>query len=97
MHHKIFYLFFMIPVFLFSGALERYTIPQQSERSATNRMSVEERVYIKFKNTIQNYTPEQKAKLTQYFQEKMAQAIRQKQFDAAAYYERLINILNSDS
>jgi|GEM_PF-6404621 len=97
MRHTLFYLLLMVPIFLFSGALERYTIPQQSEQSTTNRAYVEERIYDKFKNTIREYTPEQKAKLTTYYQEKMAQAIRQKQFDAAAYYERLINILNSGS
>jgi len=93
------YLSIAVPVFLSAGALERYSVPQQqSQQDKAARSSyISEDVYFNFKNKIRDYSAPQKEKLKAYYHTKMKEAVREKKFDEASYYERLIDILNSNS
>ncbi len=98
--HVLIYVSIVVPVLLCAGALERYSIPQQQSaqiNSAQRSESVSEDVYFKFKNKIRDYSAPQKEKLKKYYRTKMKEAVREKNFDAALYYERLIDILDSNS
>ena len=81
------------PIILSAGALDRYQVPQKSTKSAT--IHVDKKVYIEFREKVKGYSPEKREKLKEYYRQKMKQAIRDKNFDAASHYEKLLDILNS--
>lgn len=81
------------PGALSAGALERYQVPEVSGKSAEIR--VEEKVYTDFRNKVKDYSPEKREKLKAYYRQKMKQAVRERNFDAASHYQKLLDILNS--
>lgn len=81
------------PAVLSAGALERYQVPEVNTKSAEIR--VEEKVYNDFRAKAAGYSPEKREKLKEYYRQKMKQAIRDRNFDAAAHYQKLLDILNS--
>ena len=94
--YVLIYLSMVLPVLLSSGALDRYTIPQQqSKQMVQPKAIVNESVYHDFKKQIQDYTPERKEDMKAYYRKKMKEAVGARNFDAASHYERLIGILNS--
>jgi len=85
----------LLPTLLFAGALERYTVPQQTGFRVERKATVDERVYDDFRKKIRNYTNDQKIKTRGYYRNKMKQAVGERNLDAASYYRQLIEILNS--
>ena len=55
---------------------------------------VSENVYIHFRNKVSDYPSEKKEQMQTHYRKKMKEAVREKNFNAAAYYGRLIAILN---
>ncbi len=86
----------LLPTLLFAGALERYTVQQQTGYSVQRKATVSERVYDDFRKKIRNYTNDQKIKMREYYRNKMKQAVGERNLDAASYYNQLIEILNSE-
>lgn len=95
--HILIYLSLVAPVVLSAGALERYHVPQQKSDPSTQSgtRSVNEEVYARFRDKVNGYSPAKKEKLREQYRNKMKQAIREKNIEAASHYERLIEILNS--
>ena len=86
----------ILPVFLSSGALDRYTIPQQqSQQMVQPKASVNKSVYDDFKKKTDSYSPAKKEEMKAYYRKRMKVAVRDRNFDAASHYERLIGILNT--
>jgi len=107
MYKKIIYvlicLIMMLPTLLSAAALDRYSVPQQEpgytpppRTTESPPGDVSEDVYIKFERKVSKYSPAQKEKLKEDYSEKKANALRERNFDAATYYQRLIDILNSN-
>ncbi len=81
------------PAVVSAGALERYQVPEVKSKSAEIR--VEEKVYTDFRNKVKDYSPEKREKLKAYYRQKMKQSVRERNFDAASHYQKLLDILNS--
>ena len=81
------------PAVLSAGALQRYQVPEMNTKPAT--ISVEEKVYTDFREKVKGYSPEKREKLKEYYRQKMKQAVRNRDFDAATHYQKLLDILNS--
>ncbi|WP_345974918.1 hypothetical protein [Sulfurimonas sp. HSL3-7] len=81
------------PAAVTAGALERYQVPEVKSNSAEIR--VEEKVYTDFRNKAKEYSPEKREKLKAYYRQKMKQSVRERNFDAASHYQKLLDILNS--
>lgn len=81
------YLSMLLPVLLLTEVLAGYT------------SHVSEDAYIEFRTKTSNYSAETKAKLKTHYRYKMEEAIREKNFDAALHYQRLIEfiVLKSDT
>ena len=91
------YLSIILPVLLSAGALDRYTIPQQHpERTVQPKSTVNESVYIDFRNQTRNYSRAKREEMKEYYRKKLKEAVRERNFDAASHYERLIGILNTN-
>ena len=86
----------VLPTYLFAGALERYTVQQQTGYSVERKVTVDERVYDDFRKKIRNYTNAQKIKTRKYYRNKMKQAVGDRNWEAASYYRQLIEILTSE-
>ena len=94
--HVLIYLSMVLPVFLSSGALDRYSIPQQqSVQMVQPKASVNNDVYTDFRKKTASYSAEKKEKMKKYYRKKMKKSIKDKNIDAASHYERLIEILNN--
>ena len=87
------YLSIILPVLLSAAPLDKYYIPQQS--SGYQAQTAEPDVETEFRNKVGSLSLEERKKLKESFQQKMDNAAQNKNFDKAAYYQRLINILNS--
>jgi hypothetical protein len=83
----------VLPVVLSAGALERYYVPQESTKSAAPQ--IDQQVYNEFRAKAAGYPPEKREKLKTYYRQKMKQAVRDRNFDAASHYQKLLDILNS--
>ena len=81
------------PWVLSAGALERYQVPEVKSKSAEIR--VEEKVYTDFRNKVKEFSPQKREKFKAYYRQKMKQAVRERNFDAASHYQKLLDILNS--
>jgi len=91
--YSLIYLSIMLPVLLSAAPLDKYYVPQQS--SGYTAQTAEPDLEAEFRNNVGSLSPEEREKLKESFQQKMDNAANNKNFDAAAYYQRLINILNS--
>jgi len=89
------YLSMILPVFLSAAALNKYTAPTQSVTSVQPKVTVNESIYVDFRELVHDYSPEKKEKMKTYYRKKLKDAIRMKNLDAASHYERLLGILNS--
>lgn len=89
------YLSIIVPIHLSAAPLDKYYVPKQSEHTTAPITTVSQSVYSDFKNAIRNYSPQKKEKMRQYYSKKMQDAVRDRNFDAATHYERLIVILNA--
>jgi hypothetical protein len=87
------YLSILVPVLLSAAPLDKYYIPQQL--SDYTAQAVEPDIETEFRNKVGSLSPKEREILKESFQQKMDNAAKNKNFDAAAYYQRLINILNS--
>lgn len=76
-----------------SGALERYTAPQQ--QSEYTKQTTESSIYDKFRNRVSGLSPEERNKIQEAFREKMQNAAHNHNYEEAAYFKNLIDILNS--
>ncbi len=85
------YLSIMLSVLLSAAPLDKYYIPQQS--TGYTAQTAEPNIETEFKKNIANLSPEEREKLKESFQQKMDNAANNKNFDAASYYQRLIDIL----
>ena len=98
------YLSIVLSVFLSAGALERYTIPQQQQSgiyksksySVQPKSAVDSSTYTEFENKVKSLLPTEREKLKEYYRKKLKEAVRNRNFDAASHYERLIGILSSN-
>lgn len=82
-----------LPVLLSAGALERYYVPQESSKSTAPQ--IDQQVYNDFRAKAAGYSPQKREKLKTYYRQKMKQAVRDRNFDAASHYQKLLDILNS--
>ena len=87
------YLSMILPVFLSAAPLDKYNIPPQL--SGNTVQTAKPDVDTEFRNKVAGLTPKERAQLKKSFQQKRDTASNNKNFDAATYYQRLINILNS--
>lgn len=87
------YLSIMLSVLLSAAPLDKYYIPQQSKGMFVEK--TEPDIYTDFRNKVAVLSPEDRIKLKESFEQKRDNAAKNKNFDAAAYYQRLIDILNS--
>ena len=91
------YLSMVLSVLLSAGALDRHTVPQQQfEYTVPPKTDVSENIYIDFMNKVRGYPPAKKEEMKTYYHKKMKEAMRERNFNAAKHYERLIAILNSN-
>ena len=81
------------PAVVSADALQRYQVPQTSTKSVTT--NVDEQVYKEFRAKAATYSPQKREKLQEYYRQKMKQAVRDRNFDAAEHYQRLLDILSS--
>lgn len=87
----------LAPILSLGGALDRYTVPQQKSGHAIQTPgTVSESVYIDFMKETSNYSRAKKEEMKAYYHKKLKEAVREKNFEAAMHYERLIGILNSN-
>jgi hypothetical protein len=97
--YKIFYLSIGLSVFVVAGALEKYTIPQQSIRpyieSATPPQitSSPQNIFTQFESKISNLSQRERDALKANYVMKRDAAAKNNQFDAVGYYQRFIDIL----
>ncbi len=87
------YLSIMLSVLLSAAPLDKYYIPQQSSGYTTQ--TAEPDIYAEFRNKISNMSLEDRNKLKESFEKKRDEAKKINNFDAAKYYQQLIDILNS--
>ncbi|OQX49836.1 MAG: hypothetical protein B5M46_03265 [Epsilonproteobacteria bacterium 4484_20] len=83
----------LLPVFSLAAPLDKYYIPQQASGYTTQKTGPD--IDTEFRNTISSLSPEEREKLKGSFREKMDNAAKNKNFDAAAYYQHLLDILNT--
>jgi len=83
----------VLSVCLSAAPLDKYYIPQQSAGYTTQ--TAKPNIESEFRNKVANLSPGERKKLKESFQQKRDNAANNKNFEAAAYYQRLINILNS--
>lgn len=88
------YLSILVPVLLSAAPLDKYYVPQQSS-GYTAQTSGSEDIYIEFRKKANNLSAQERVELKESFQTRRDNASKNKNFDAAAHYQRLINILNS--
>jgi len=86
-------LLLVAPAVLSAGALERYQVPQTSTKPVTT--NIDEQVYREFREKAATYSPDKRKKLQEYYRQKMKQAVRDRNFDAAEHYQKLLDILSS--
>jgi len=91
--YTVIYLSILVPVLLSAAPLDKYYIPQQSSGYTTQ--TTEPNVDDEFRNKVGSLSSEEREILKKSFQQKMNNAANNQNFDAAAYYKRLIDILNS--
>ena len=89
----VIYLSIVVPMLLSAAPLDKYYIPQQS--SGYTAQTAEPDIETEFRNKVSSLSPEERNILKKSFRQKMDNAAKNKNFDAAAYYQRLINVLNS--
>lgn len=90
----VIYLSVLVPVLLSSAPLDKYYVPQQSSGYMV-QPSESEDIYIEFRKKASSLSPLERGELKESFQTKRDNASKNKNFEAAAHYQRLINILNS--
>ena len=90
----VIYLSLLIPFTLSAAPLDKYYIPQQSS-GYTAPVSEPEDVYAGFRKKSSSLSPQERDMLKRSFQTKRDTASQNKNFDAAAHYQKLINILKS--
>ena len=83
----------VLSVSLSAAPLDKYYIPPQL--SGYTAQTVKPDIDTAFRNKVSSLSLEEREKLKKSFQQKMDTAAKNKNFDAAAYYQRLINVLNS--
>jgi len=99
--YVLIYLSMVLPVLLSAGALERYTVPKkQMPRhkgySVQPKTTVSESMYIAFKKEVLKSSIAEKKEMIKYYIKKMEEAVREKNFDAAIHYGKLIGILKEE-
>ena len=106
--YVVIYLSMILPVLLSAAPIDKYYVPpiqfqQQASQQqmpsmkqvpSTKTQMGESAVYAEFRKKVKNLSPEERKKLKESFQQKMDNAAENKNYDEAAYYQRLINILN---
>ena len=83
----------VLSVFLSAAPLDKYYIPPQS--TGYTAQTTAPNIETEFRNKVSRLSPEERANIKQAYQQKMNTAVKNKDFNAAAYYQRLIDILNS--
>jgi len=81
----------VLSVYLSAAPLDKYYIPPQATGYTTTQPDIE----TEFRNKVSRLSPEEREKIKQAYQQKMDTAAKNKDYKAAAYYQRLIDILNS--
>ncbi len=84
-----------LPVFLQAAALNKYNAPAQSSTSIQTKEIVNESIYVDFQRLADGYSQQKREKMKAYYHQKLKNAIRVRNLDAAAHYEKLLSILNS--
>jgi hypothetical protein len=93
--YSFIYLLILLPIFLQAAALNKYTAPTQSATSMQTKEIVNQRIYIDFQRLVDSYSPQKREKMKAYYHQKLKDAIRVRNLDAATHYEKLLGILNS--
>ena len=94
------YLSMMLPVFLSAAPIDKYYVPpvQQyapQQQAPNYKKSIDaSNIYSDFERKVSSLSPIQKRELKESFQKKMDNAANNKNYEAAAYYQQLINILD---
>jgi hypothetical protein len=85
-----------ISTVLSAAPLDKYSVPQSSSAYVSPaNPSVKSDVYTEFREKVLGLSSEEKNELKTFYQKKLAEAVNKKDFDAAAYYQKLIEILGS--
>lgn len=87
------YVSMMLPIFLSAAPLDKYYIPPQA--TGHTAQTTEPDIETQFRNKVSSLSPKEREKIKEAYQQKMDTAANNKNFDEAAYYQRLIDILNS--
>ena len=83
----------LFSVYSAAAPLNKYYIPQQSASYTTQ--TTKPNIEKEFRSKVANLSPKERKELEESFQKKMNNAVKNKNFEAAEYYQRLIAILNS--
>ncbi len=83
----------MLPILLSAAPIDKYYVPPQSSGYTTQ--TTEPDVYDKFRNKVSILSLEDRNELKRFYQGKMDDAAKHQNYAAAAYYKKLIDILNS--
>ena len=94
------YLSMMLPVFLSAAPIDKYYVPPQQQvthqqASSSKAQTSKQDTYTKFRNKAGKLSPKERGELKSSFQNKRDIASKNQNFDAAKYYQELINILNT--
>ena len=84
----------VVPIFLSAAPINKYYISPQQDSSYTAQ-TAELDIETEFRNKVAGLSPKEREKIKIAYKQKRDDASRNKEFEAAAYYQRLINILNS--
>jgi len=83
----------VLSVCLSAAPLDKYYIPPQPAGYTTQ--TAKPNIDNEFRNKVAGLSPEEREKLKESFRQKRDNASNSKNFNAAAYYQHLIDILNS--
>ena len=83
----------VLSIYLSAAPLDKYYIPKQSSGYTIEK--TEPDIEKEFRNSVSSLSSEEREQLKKSLKLKMKNAVTNRNFKAAAYYQQLLNILNT--